>query len=94
MNTSFYCPSSTDSLSATIEGYSGSPTYNNSFSVGNADSLFNSGNSAFNNIAGNATGMFNWGLPFFYGRTVYVGLDGTTATINSTPNITGPYWAF
>ncbi|MDR3606539.1 MAG: DUF3443 family protein [Oligoflexia bacterium] len=93
VNSSFYCPASTDSLSAVIEGYSGSPTYTNNFSIRNADSLFSTNYSAFSTVAGNATGMFDWGLPFFYGRTVYVGLDGTSATINSS-SVTGPYWAF
>jgi hypothetical protein len=92
-NLGFYCPSSTQSLSATIEDYYGSPSVTNNFSVGNADSLFNTGNSAFNNIGGQATSMFDWGLPFFYGRTVYVGLDGTSATIDSS-SVQGPYWAF
>jgi len=30
-----------------------------------------------------------FGLPFFYGRTVYTALDGAT-----TPGGTGPYFAY
>jgi hypothetical protein len=92
-NPGFLCPSSTQSLSATMEGYTGSPSTNVSFSMANADALFNSGNSAYNNVCAASQGIFDWGLPFFFGKTVYVGLSGTTATINGSTS-TGPYWAF
>ena len=95
----FYCPSSPQNLTATIGGYAtsgtDSPTVSVAFSVGNADTL--PGNfSAFNNFAGplgfdNGHG-FDWGLPFFFGRTVYVGIKGTTAVIQSST--AGPFWAF
>ncbi len=88
-----YCPGSTLSLSAAMQGFSGTPSSSVSFSIGDADALFNSGNSAFSNLGGAASDDFDWGLPFFFGRSVYVGLNGATATINSTP-ATGPYWAF
>jgi hypothetical protein len=32
---------------------------------------------------------FDWGLPFFFGRTVFVALTGA-----STPKGAGPYWAY
>lgn len=32
---------------------------------------------------------FDWGLPFFFGRTVFTARDGAT-----TPAGTGPYWAY
>jgi hypothetical protein len=89
----FYCAGSTQSLSATMQGFSGTPSSSVSFSVADTDALLNTGNSAFNNLCGPEQGMFDWGLPFFYGRTVYVGLSGTAATVN-TQSATGPYWAF
>lgn len=92
-NPGFFCPGTTQSLSATMEGFSGTPTSSVSFSMANADALFNTGNSAFYNVCASSQGIFDWGLPFFFGRTVYVGLNGTTATINSSTS-TGPYWAF
>ena len=90
---SFYCPASTQNLNATMSGYQGSPSSSVSFSVANTDALGNTGNSAFSNLGGPSNSSFDWGLPFFFNRTVYIGIDGTSATINSS-SATGPYWAF
>jgi hypothetical protein len=90
---SLYCPGSTQSLSATVAGYNGSPTGTASFSIVNADSIVNNGNTAYSNIGAPMSNTFDWGLPFFYGKTIYVGIDGSTATINGSTS-TGPYWAF
>jgi hypothetical protein len=88
----FYCPPSTQSLSATLQGASqGSASV--SFSVADADQLFiaNPTFNAFDNLAAptgdNAT--FAWGAPFFYGRTVYTAIEQRT-----TPGGKGPYVAF
>jgi hypothetical protein len=39
-----------------------------SFNVANAERLFDTGNAAFNDLAGPDSGDFDWGLPFFFGR--------------------------
>ncbi len=88
----FYCPSTTQNLSATNEGSSGSPSGPVSFSVANADNLFNNSPNAsvFGQLAGpNSLSGFDWGLPFFYGRKVFTAIYG-----QSTPGGTGPYWAY
>jgi hypothetical protein len=90
----FYCPASTFPLSAMNQGFSGSPTGTVNFSIANAATLFSSNNEAFDNIGGSFDGAttfdgFDWGLPFFFGRTVYLGLDGTTSSLG-----TGPYTAY
>jgi len=84
----FYCPASTQNLSATNQGANGaSGTVN--FSVANAETLFNNGNDfVFGDLAGPGQD-FDWGLPFFYGRDVYVAIEGTTS-----PGGTGPFWAY
>jgi Protein of unknown function (DUF3443) len=92
LSNEFYCPSSTENLSATNAGYAGTPTGTVSFSVANADDLFNDNPTAsvFSQLAGPSTiDSFDWGLPFFYGRNVYTAIYGA-----STPGGTGPYWAY
>jgi hypothetical protein len=63
---------------------------NIAFSVWNALTLIDSGNPAFNNIGGPNPGAFAWGLPFFYGRTVFIGIEGQSTTSAGT----GPFWAY
>jgi hypothetical protein len=61
-----------------------------SFTVGNADTLLsNVDNAAINSVAGPDPGAFDFGLPFFFGRNVYVAIEG-----KSTPGGTGPYSAY
>jgi hypothetical protein len=91
--TEFYCPTSTLSLSATLEGQNSVST-TASFSVANAESLGADDISlvAFSNFAGtfsSNTDTFDWGLPFYYGRTVYTVLQDATTSVG-----TGPYVAF
>ena len=86
----WFCPSSTVNLSATNKGASGSPSGVVSFQIGNFDTLISSpSNNVFNDIGGAEQGMFDWGLPFFFNRNVYVGLEGTRSSLG-----TGPYWAY
>jgi Protein of unknown function (DUF3443) len=97
VNTDFYCGTGSP-LSAVMLGYSSDATPSDptvSFTIGDADLLFQSPTStAFNNVGGPSSLGFDWGLPFFFGRTVYVGLNGTTATVNGSTTGGGPYWAF
>lgn len=92
-NNAYYCPSSTQQLSAMIQGVNG---VNSSvtFSVGNAVALSQtySGDSAMPLFAGPAfvtSAVFDWGLPFFYGRTVYAAVEQQV-----TPVGLGPYVAY
>jgi Protein of unknown function (DUF3443) len=88
----FYCPSSTANLSATNEGTNGtSGTVD--FSIADASTLFSSGDNAFADLGGEISDsppyFFDWGLPFFFGRNVYVAIQGQNA-----PGGTAPYWAY
>ncbi|MEJ2683851.1 MAG: DUF3443 domain-containing protein [Candidatus Sulfobium sp.] len=85
----WFCPQSTVSLSATTQGASGSPGGVVPFEIGNFDSLISSSNHIFDNIGGNQRGEFAWGLPFFLGRTVYIGMEGKSSSLGS-----GPFWAY
>ena len=84
----FYCPSSAQTRSVTLVGLNGNQT---SASIGilSAATLFgNGGNYAFNDLAGQIGGSssFDLGLPFFYGRHVYYGID-QTASGGQTPYV-------
>ena len=88
VNTSFYCPSSTLSYTAITSGINGVQS-TIAFNIANANTLFNTGNTVFSNVGGPTVGGFDLGLPFFFGRTVYVAIEGA-----STTGGTGPYYAF
>jgi hypothetical protein len=86
-----YCPSSPLNFSAVNTELSGSPSSLVSFQIADPRPLLSSGNAAISNIGGPAfsPGVFDWGLPFFFGRMVYVGLSGKTSVLG-----TGPFWAY
>jgi hypothetical protein len=86
-STDFYCPPSLQAQSATIRGINGTSS-GVGFNVGNADALDGRLN-AFSEVAGPNPGSFAWGLPFFFGRTVFTAIEGQT-----TPGGVGPYFAF
>ncbi|MGP8154053.1 MAG: DUF3443 family protein [Smithella sp.] len=86
----WYCPSSTQSFSATIEGYSETPSNTVSFQIGDAATLLNTSNEVFIELGGPYPSSFDWGLPFFLGRSVYVGIEGQPSSNLGA----GPYWAF
>jgi hypothetical protein len=101
-NASFYCPASLTAQSAINEGATGTPISTVNFSVDNADNLFhnNPSDAAFGTLAGpqgtantcSSSGgscTFDWGLPFFYGRTVFTAIDGQAVSGG-----TGPFWAY
>ena len=79
-NTGWYCPASTRSVSATNRGISGSPSGPVTVSIGNAATLFASPNNVFGELGGPMPGTnFDFGLPFFFGQRVYIGIDGRAA---------------
>lgn len=84
----FYCPTIETAFTVTNTGNnsaSGAVTFN----IANARTLANSGNMAFDNLGGTFASGFDYGLPFFFGRNVYVGIEN-----QNTPGGVGPYWAY
>lgn len=84
----FYCPTAEKSFTTTNTGSnraSGTVTFN----IANAQTLLDSSNTAFNNLGGIYDGGFDYGLPFFFGRNVYVAIEN-----QNTPGGVGPYWAY
>ncbi len=87
----FYCPSSPLNLSATLVG-ANAARIAVSFQIDNATALFTDASKVV--LPGLAGPMgdsttFDWGLPFFYGRRMYFGIEG-----QASPLGTGPYYAF
>ena len=100
--TGFYCPLAPTHFTAVNSGPnpngSAVPVSSNvAFTIANASSLLGSlltpgstvPQTAFNDLGGvGFSPVFDWGLPFFFGRTVFVGIDG-----QNSPAGTGPYIA-
>jgi hypothetical protein len=90
----YYCPSSPVSFTAITSapnpnGSGSTVSANIAFSIANGLSLIDSPNTTFNNLGGPAPFTFDWGLPFFLGRTVFIGIEGQQSAAG-----TGPYWAY
>jgi len=86
-----YCPTSPLNLSGALASPNGN-TQTVNFVVDSPLSLAfgaTSGNVAAD-FGGAVAEQFDWGLPFFFGRTVWVGMNGM-----SSPQLgPGPFWAF
>jgi hypothetical protein len=85
----FYCPASPETLTAAFV-LSNNSTVGADFEVANASTVSNSV-TAYPGLAATslATGSFDWGLPFFYGRRVANVIEGATTSVG-----TGPYIAY
>ncbi|HEY1724443.1 MAG TPA: DUF3443 domain-containing protein [Steroidobacteraceae bacterium] len=89
----FYCPTTLQQLQATNQGQDGTQSVV-SFEVSNLNSISNSfyavpsigGPAATNTMLGS---YFDWGVPFFYGRSVYTAIEGKSAA-----GTMGPYYAY
>jgi len=93
-NVGFYCPMNSMSLSAINSGFSNGASSTFSFTIASADLLLSThgGYAAFSNIGGAqpaGVDAFDWGLPFFYGNSVFVGTQGQTSSAGN-----GPFYAY
>jgi hypothetical protein len=97
----FYCPANPVNLSAQNTTSSGALNTVN-FTVDNAVNDFNNfgSDSIFANLAGsNGSDVcgpstpcgFDWGLPFFFGRNVFVSIDGKSVPSGAPA---APWWAY
>ncbi len=87
----FYCPPTPVTVSATVEGANGVKVPV-SFVVGNVASMLTTPpKSVLPALAGpfGNSDVFDWGLPFFYGRRVFIGIEGLTSPLG-----TGPLYGF
>jgi hypothetical protein len=85
----FYCPSVPVDLSANLVGLNAQSARVN-FSVLN-ESTMSGSFTALPALAGSIgdSRTFDWGLPFFYGRKVFIGIEGSV-----TAKGNGPFYAF
>jgi hypothetical protein len=103
-NQSFYCPPvNLSPLVLSAQNQSASNTNGSqgtvNFNVGNANALFaanNGMNTAISELGStnspiNGCGSFDWGLSFFYGRSVFTGIELQPVTGTS---YVGPFWAY
>ena len=90
----FYCPL-TDIAFNVVLGSLGAVQAKGSFTLTNAAALFQKGNAALPTLGGSlsASGLLDLGLPFFYGKTVVIGIDGMSATGVGASTATGPFYA-
>ena len=90
--TSFYCPTAPVGLAATIQDSFGSAA-SVPFTIDNAIADFATNAAVLPNLGGpvvsSLPGAFDWGLPFFYGRSVYVAFEGQFLA-----GVAGPWVAF
>lgn len=92
----FYCPTSTESFSATNEGEDGT-SKSTSFRVGNAEDIFSNATTSSYAVQPFLAGPspsgygFDWGLPFFYGVIVYSAIDGQSVPSGAPA---APWWAY
>jgi hypothetical protein len=88
----FFCPSSTLSQSAVLQG-TGAATATADFSIANANDLFNANPTAtaVDSLAvpNGDPDSLDLGLTFFYGHNIYTAIEG-----QSTPGGDGPYFAY
>jgi hypothetical protein len=92
-SSSWFCPLDTLELNPTLK--SGGTTKSAKIYIGNTDDLIMTGGMVYKNIGGEVgdADKFDLGLPFFLGRTVFVGIKDTSATVNGGA-VNGPFWAF
>jgi hypothetical protein len=91
------------SIHASQQGAGGGNTNIVDFKIANANTvLFPSGignNTVLNGLGAassgdtSSVGGVDWGLPFFLGKSIFVGLEANTITIGNVSAL-GPFWAY
>jgi len=90
----FYCPPGQLNFGATLRDVNNAVSANVTFSIGNAQTIATN-NPTFTVLPtlggtyASSSNAFDWGLPFYYGRSVYTAIE-----VHSTRVGTGPYVAF
>ena len=93
-NSGFYCPLADIAFNVVL-GSAGAVQVGGSFTLTNPAASFQKGNAALPTLGGSmgAPELLDLGLPFFYGKTVVIGIDGMSATGVGPSAVTGPFYA-
>lgn len=84
----FYCPATPTTVAAQVSGLNNvSTTF--MMKVANANSILMAGLKVSDRLASSFQNAADFGLPFFFGRTVYVAIENRQTSLGP-----GPYWAF
>lgn len=86
----WYCPSNAETI--TVNNASTAGDVPTSFTIANANSLFGTNNGSFSSLGGQLNDhplYLDYGLSFFFGRSVFICFNGKTCD-----GVAGPYWAF
>jgi len=84
---SYYCPTTNPSFTSMIYG---SSNITLSFPIGNATSLLGGSSYVFSELGiASSKGPIIYGIPFFFGKSVFVGFENTSSSLGA-----GPYYAF
>jgi hypothetical protein len=86
-SSSTYCPDAPVSLSAITSSANGATTNTIDFTLSTPLTL--PGTTRVASLGAFDTTIFDWGLPFFFGRSVFSAIRGA-----NTPAGAGPYWAY
>jgi hypothetical protein len=83
----FYCPPSPQAQTGFLQGANGANVSAN-FTVSDPEALLasNPAVTADAEIAGSGFGGVDWGLPFFFGRSIYIAIEDM-----KTPTVNGPW---
>ena len=94
-----YCPDPAAAESATMNAFGGKVSTKVNFKIGDS-SAYAAANYVFDDFgfgdkdSADDLATFGYGLPFFLGRKVYVGIAGTKATDAKGKAVSGPFNAF
>jgi hypothetical protein len=77
----FFCPSEVQVLTATNLSATGGASAQIQFPIGNAEDLANGESTALVELGGPNSQSFDWGLPFFFGRAVFIGIEGKSSSL-------------
>lgn len=86
----YLCPTSLQTVAVKNMGFNLTPIRQDAIQIANAETSYNSSFLNFKTITDvNVVNVVLWGTPFFYGRSIYIGLEG-----KNTPLGRGPFWAY